>query len=168
LQGQKKTAVEELPDTIAVRCRDAACEAQVRKALRGIGTVRAVASQRLLIVTLADPANRRRALEKLGELQDTGTVEFATPVLCDPSSRQHQILTDEITVRFKKPIPSAERLKKQYGVTVARLNEFVPNQCILKVTDSRGLKTLEVANRLDASRNVEFAAPNFISEFKRA
>jgi hypothetical protein len=167
LAGKRTAEVEELPDTIAVRCRDSEAEARVREVLGGLGTVREMASQRLLIATLTSAADRPRALAILDRLQDAGDIEFATPVLCDPASRLCQILTDEITVRFKQPAPNAERLRAQYGVTLAKRNEFVPNQYLVKVADARGLKTLEVANRLDSADDVEFAAPNFISEFSR-
>jgi hypothetical protein len=79
-----------------------------------------------------------------------------------------QILTDEITVRFKSK-PSASRLQaieQQYAVSVARQNEFVPAQFIVKVRRPFGLRTLEVASELDTVEEVSFATPNFISQYQ--
>ena len=58
-------------------------------------------------------------------------------------------------------------LHREYGVTVARQNEFVPNQFILKAEQPSGLNALEIASKLDQADGVEFATPNFISEYRR-
>ena len=95
--------------------------------------------------------------------------ELVTPVLRDRESDLRQILTDEVTVRFKS-IQSAEKLKeveRKYGVSVARQNEFVPSQFVLKVDQPSGLRTLDVASALDEADDVQFASPNFVSEHGR-
>jgi hypothetical protein len=158
---------EELPGTYAVRCGDGR-EAEVRKAVGKLGDVHPIPKQDLLVVSFPDPDRQREGLERLHDLQDQGAVEFVTPVMLDPSSQLRQILTDEITVRFKRPGPPPERLQHDYGLTVARRNEFVPNQYVLRLERPRGLKTLEVAKALDAADDVEFASPNYISEHRRS
>jgi len=167
-QGKRKVYMEPLDNTIAVRYRESA-EADVYEVLRSLGQVRLIESQRLLIVEFPDAAHRAAALKQLRPWLDEGVVEFVTPVLRDADSHLCQILTDEIAVRFKSALP-AKRLKaveQKYGVTIARQNEFVPNQFIVKVTQPEGLHTLEVASQLDAADEVEFATPNFISEHRR-
>lgn len=137
--------------------------------MSAFGRVREIANQRLFVVELANDAQRDELLESLRQLLDEGAVECFTPVLRDPASDLRRILTDEISLRFKQ-IPSARDLKtveKKYGVTIARQNEFAPRQFIVKVKEPEGLRTLEVANQLDAADEVEFAAPNFISEYRR-
>jgi hypothetical protein len=158
---------EELPGTYAVRFREGR-EAAVRQAVGEQGDVQSIPNQNLLIVSFSDPDRQRVGLESLHHLQDRGAVEFVTPVLLNPSSQLRQILTDEITVRFKQPGPPPERLQSEYGLTVARRNEFVPNQYVLRLERPRGLKTLEVAKALDQADDVEFAAPNYISEHRRS
>ena len=167
-QGKRKVYVELLGNTVAVRCREDA-EETVCSALRSLGRVRAVESHRLLIVELPEATQRAAALKQLEQWGEEGAVEFVTPVLRDSESQLRQILTDEITVRFKPVLPPEQlkRIEEKYGVTIARQNEFIPNQFIVKVTQPNGLHTLEVANQLDAADEVEFAAPNFISEFRR-
>jgi hypothetical protein len=165
--GKTKIYLEPAEDTFAIRF-DKKARPNIEELLRSLGFVREVESENLSIVELNDPA-RQEALGKLRELLDAGEIEFITPVLRDKESQLLQILTDEITVRLKpnvtlKQLKSAE---KKYGFRVARENEFVPNQFILKLTRPAGLHTLEVANELAGMDEVEFAAPNFISEYRR-
>jgi hypothetical protein len=152
---------------VAVRYTDAA-KAKVIAVLRELGSIRLVEPLRLAIVECGDSKQRKRALSLLKPLLDTNEIEFATTVLRDRESQLAQILTDEIAVRLKGKV-SLKRLKsleKKFGVKVARQNEFVPNQYILKVPQPSGLRTLEVAKRLDASKETEFATPNFVSEHR--
>ena len=166
--GNKKIYVEPLDNIIAVRYREGT-KTDVCRALRSLGQVQAKESQRLAIVQFSDASQREEALQLLQQWLDDGVVEFVTPVLRDPESGLYQILTDEIAVRFKSVLPSKHlrAVEQKYGVTVARQNEFVPTQCIMKVTQPKGLHTLEVASQLDAAKEVEFATPNFISEHRR-
>jgi len=167
-QGSEKVYVEPLEDTIAVRYLDES-KTKVRKTLSNFGHIRDVQSQRLFIIDFEDESKRDEASKALQELLKSGLIEFFTPVLLDEKSQLHQILTDEISVRFKK-VPPSTRLKaveKKYGVRIARQNEFVPSQFILKTEQPSGLNTLKVASELDAEDEVEFAAPNFISEHRR-
>ena len=167
-QGEKKIYVEPLADTIAVRYRQGV-KAELAQMLHGLGRVRDIQEQRLLIVEFTDAAQSATALKQLQPWVDNGALEFVAPVLQDSESRLQQILTDEITVRFKSGLP-AKRLKgveQKYGVKIARRNEFVPNQFILKVAQPEGLHALEVASRLDVAAEVEFASPNFISTHQR-
>lgn len=167
-QSKRKIFVEPIEDTIAVRCLEG-MEDTVCAKLRSLGRVQVVTSQQLIIVKFRDPTQRMAALKQLQQWMDEGVVKFATPVLCDSESQLHQILTDEIIVRFKSVLPP-EQLKEvedKYGLSVVRQNEFVPNQFVVKVMQSVGLRTLEVASEIDAMDEVEFATPNFISEFRR-
>jgi hypothetical protein len=124
----------------------------------------------LALIQFTETDERTKALAKLRPLLQRGDIDFLTPLLRDRTTRLHQVLTDEITVRFKREI-SARRLRdleKKFGVTVATRNEFVPSQYILRVPHPEGLLTLETARRLDALRDTVFAAPNFISEHVRS
>jgi hypothetical protein len=167
-QNSRDVVVECLDDTLAVRYRPETKE-RVREELMVLGDVTPVESQRLLIVRLPDAAKRAAVMAKLKEWEQQGVIEFVTPVLRDPDSRLAQILTDEIIVRFKPDLPpeARETVERKYGVTIARQNEFVPNQYVVKVPEAKGLKTLEVASQLDSETEVEFAAPNFISQHRR-
>ncbi len=167
-QGEKTVWLESLDDVWSVRYAEPARTA-IRDALGAFGDLHEIANQRLFIVKLADKKKRDELLESIQRLLDEGAIEFFTPVLRDPASDLRRILTDEICVRFKK-VPSAGELKifeKRYGVTVARQNEFAPAQFIVKVNEPEGLRTLEVANQIEADGEVEFAAPNFLSEYRR-
>ena len=157
-----------MQDTFATRYRDDAEEA-VDQALHGLGQVETSAAQRLIIVKFLDPQQTSDALQLLRHWLDQGMVEFVTPVLRDTDSQLIQVLTDEITIRFNaKPSASClHDLEQKYGVSVARQNEFVPDQFIIKVVRPFGLRTLEVAHELASVADVRFATPNFISRHQR-
>ncbi|MBI3976300.1 MAG: hypothetical protein HY334_07905 [Armatimonadetes bacterium] len=142
----------------------------VRAAVRGLGRLREIPSERVLILEYSGAADRAAVEARLDQLRERGLVEFTAPVLRDKASRLRQIPTDEIVIRFHPGEPTASRLRsiqKRYGVTVARQNTFVPHQYVVKVDRPSGLRTLEVAKEIDASEDVEFAAPNFLSEVGR-
>jgi len=170
-QGKTKVYLKPVANTLAVRYNKSA-KAQVRKALgslREVDEVREIESQQLFIAHFLESTKAETVLEQLQPLIDKGAIESVAPVLRDEESQLLQVLTDEITVRFKPALAAKERkqLEKKYGLTSARKNEFVPNQYVVKVPRSRGLETLNVANELDAADEVEFAAPNFVSEYRR-
>ncbi len=168
MRGAKKVYAELLDNTLAVRYREDV-KTDIYQALRTMGRVRIDQARRLAIVEFSGTAQRDQAENRLRKWLDDGIVEFVTPVLRDADSQLLQILTDEITVRFESvlPLKRLKAMEQKYGVTVARQNEFVPNQFIVKVTQPEGLRTLEVASQLDAADEVEFATPNFISEHRR-
>ncbi len=166
--GKSKVYLEPIDNTLAVRYETSG-RAQVRKALRALGEVSENKSERLLLVHLPDGMKVETAAEQLQPLLDKGKIESVFPVLLDKESQLLQVLTDEITVRFKPTVRVKERkqVEKQYGLIVARKNEVVPNQFVVKTPGAKGLETLRVANELDAAKEVEFAAPNFVSEHRR-
>ena len=165
----RRVFVEPLANTIAVRYREGARD-EIDKMLRPLGRVRSLDNQRLLIVESPGAQMRSAAMKRVLASVSQGNLEFATPVLRDPDSRLHQILTDEITVRFKKPaVPKSQlrSLEQKFGVKVARRNEFVLNQFTVKLDRPKGLDTLRMASKWDAEDEIEFASPNFLSEHIR-
>lgn len=166
-QGGRRATVEKL-DLLAIRWNEGHRE-DVRRALLSFGQIKEFRSQRILVLHPRDRRALGSAPGRLEDLQASGAVEFVTPVLRDPDSDTQQILTDEITVRFRsdKPASEVKNVLKKHGLRLVRRNEFRPNQYVVSVPDPNGLKTLEAAGELDAFDDVEFAAPNFISEIKR-
>ena len=166
-QKNHEVAVERVPHTLAVRYCPKGKE-RVMKRLSALGEVRLVEPQRLLVVQFPEAAKREAAQVQLQKWQEAGLIEFATPVLRDPESQLAQIVTDEISVRFKPDLAPERReeVERKYNLTVTRKNEFVPNQYVVKMDRTEGLKTLEVASQLDSEADVEFAVPNFISQHR--
>ncbi len=166
-QGKSKVYLQPVDDVLAVRY--AISKEEVRAALSLLGKVREVEAQKLFIVQLPEASEKESALRQLQPLVDNGLIESVVPVLRDEESQLLQVLTDEVTVRFKRALPKKERaqVEKKFGFTIARQNEFVPNQYVVKVPTSAGVDALKVANELDAADEVEFAAPNFVSEHRR-
>jgi hypothetical protein len=167
-QGEKTVYMEPVVDRWAVRFVPKA-ESSIKRELAAFGEVDEIPSLRLLVLKLARKEDETALTEKAKEWIHAGKIEFFQPVLRDMKSRLQQIPTDEISVRFKQ-LPTGRHLRtveKKYGVKVHRQNEFVPNQFVVKAPATPDLKLLEVASKLDAEDDVEFAAPNFLAEFQR-
>jgi len=165
--GKNKVYLQPVEDVVAVRY--VSSKEELRKALASFGTVKDVEQQHLFMVQLRSSSDKQNVLEKAQSFIDSGAAEAIVPVWRDEESQLLQVLTDEVTVRFKRVLPKKEReqVEKKFGFTIARQNEFVPNQFVVKVPISRGVDVLKVANELDADDDVEFAAPNFVSEHRR-
>jgi len=145
-------------------------EHKVRAALAALGGVESYRPDCILILHRGPKVSAADVRSAVKTLEKDGLVKFVTPVLRDQQSDARQILTGEITVRLK-PGASARRtlasLKADYGVEVKRRNEFEPTQYILSVPDKSGTRTREIARSLDGRSDIEFAAPNFITDFKK-
>ena len=165
--GKNKVYLQPVEDVVAVRY--ASSKEELRKALGSFGTVNDNEQQQLFVVQLRSSADKQTVLSEVQSFIDSGAAEAIVPVWRDEESKLLQVLTDEVTVRFKRELPKKEReqVEKKFGFTIARQNEFVPNQFVVKVPISRGVDVLKVANELDADDEVEFAAPNFVTEHKR-
>ena len=165
--GKNKVYLQPVEDVVAVRY--ASSREKLREALGSFGTIKDVEPQKLFMVQLRSSSDQKRLLAKVQSLIDSGIAEAIVPVWRDEESQLLQVLTDEVTVRFKRALPKKEReqVEKRFGFTIDRQNEFVPNQFVVKVPVTRGVDILNVANELDADEEVEFAAPNFVTEHKR-
>jgi hypothetical protein len=167
-QGGHTTSVTTLPDRVAVKWAPRERQ-RVERLLSGVGLTKAVDEAQLFVLELHNPEGRPAAWRRLRELLDQGLIEWASPLVLDATSGLEQIITDEITVRLK-PGVSLERWLdsgSRKGLVLARRNEFVPSQCVLKVGQSFGLEPLVRVTGLDADADVQFATPNFLSEISR-
>ncbi len=148
----------------------AGAEHKVRAALGALGTIESYRPDNILILHKSPTASAAEVRSAVKTLEKDGLVKFVTPVLRDQQSDARQILTGEITVRLK-PGASARQtlasLKAEHGVEVKRRNEFEPTQYVLSVPDKSGTRTREIARSLNSRSDVEFAAPNFITDFKK-
>ncbi|HKO43222.1 MAG TPA: hypothetical protein VJU84_08030 [Pyrinomonadaceae bacterium] len=165
--GKNKVYLQPVEDVVAVRYAKA--KEELHKALSSFGKVKDVEQQQIFLVQLRSASDKEKVLNQVQSFIDNGAAEAIVPVWRDEESQLLQVLTDEVTVRFKRVLPKKEReqVEKKFGFTIARQNEFVPNQFVVKVPVTRGADALKVANELDADDEVEFAAPNFVTEHKR-
>jgi hypothetical protein len=155
-------------DQIAVRY----CPGQdrkVREALEQVGRVEEQPSSQIFILHRSPGVSASTVATAIETLKKTSKIAFATPVLRDPESGTRQVLTDEITLRLKPGSASRalKALKAEHGVIVGKRNEFEPTQYIVKVPDTTGTRTLDVARSLDKRDDVEFASPNYLTDIKR-
>jgi hypothetical protein len=157
-----------IPDQMAVRYR-AGQDQKVCRALAALGTLEEQPSARIVILHRASRVAASKVTVAIEGLRTARLIEFATPVLCDPRSNTRQVLTDEIVLRLKPggTNRALAALKAEHGVTISKRNEFEPTQYIVKVPNTSGTQTLDVARALHERDDVEFASPNFLTGIKR-
>ena len=92
-------------------------------------------------------------------------------VFRDQESGRIRVVYKEIVVRFHKKCRAAMRKKilKKYGFDVRKRNRFVREQFVVYHPRRKrvGADLLDVANDWADMEEVAFAAPNFVSEYKR-
>ena len=166
----KKIRLIRSEDTFAIRYKEGYSSARMIDTVDRLHIAeewKELPKHRTVIVTMPPTralADIRTSRERL---QADENVEFIAPVFTEPTSKLRLALTDEITVRFKVEVSEEQiaNFNAQHGVELIRINEFVPNQYLLKVKNPD--KTLEVANEYNSSDLTEFAEPNFLSEYKK-
>jgi hypothetical protein len=163
-----RSKLRPVPNGIAARyC--AGQEAKVRDALAPFGEIEVYQPHRMVVLERSPHVAAGRVKTVLEDLRRRHAVEFVTPLLLDPESNTRQVLTDEIVLRLKpgRTKRTLQALGAAHGVKISRRNEFEPSQYVLKVPSPSGTQTLDIARSLDASDDVEFACPNFLTEIKR-
>ena len=169
----QKVTLYRLPDSFAVRYKEQLSFRALEQRMINMpdfGNLEGcsnIPSQCLAIITLP-PTKRLADIEvSLRSLESDNEVEFVVPVYREPQSELRLIVTDEITVRFKNNVHQSEieKLNSESDVEVIEQNNFVPNQYLLRIKDPKD--TLNLANKYHESNLTEFAAPNFVSEFKK-
>lgn len=168
-QAGRRVRAEVLAQRAAVRWRPE-CAAAVEAGLRAGARVRRLPGRDLALVEAAGGSAAAALWRRLEEWNARGCLRFATPLLRDSDSGLDQILTDEITVRFRPEAATAaglERLGREFGLRPVRPNEFVERQWLLRLERAFGLATLEAAEAVDSLPEVEFAAANLLTEAER-
>jgi subtilisin family serine protease len=113
-------------------------------------------------------ATRSRAATKaLGNTLERKTIT----AYLDRETRLMRILYKEIVLRFKADVPPKLRnaILRESGLTLRARNPMIPEQMILSDTAMLhpGEALVRLAARLSALDEVAFAAPNFVSQFRR-
>ena len=160
--------LETVPNAVAVRyC--AGHERQVRDTLAPLGSIELYRPQRMVVFERAPGMRAAPVNAALEHLRVQNAIDFITPVLVERGSHTRQVLTDEIVLRLKpgRTRRTLQILGAAHGATISRRNEFEPSQYVLKVRSPSGTRTLDIARSLDASDDVEFACPNFLTGIKR-
>jgi len=137
---------------------------------------------------LMQPGDALRSVDAASRLARTASLFFAAPespgsLRKRPPRRKPSIYRDrrtrllrcfyrELVVRFKPDVPEERRQVHlaDFQLEVVSRNSFIPGQVTVRdPNDSRqGAELIEVANRLaERGDDILFAAPNFVSEFKR-
>ena len=113
-------------------------------------------------------ARARSATRALGNVLERKTIT----AYMDRETQLIRILYKEIVLRFKAKVPAKVRsaILRDSGLTLHIRNPMIPDQMILSDTALRhpGEELIRLAARLSALDEVAFAAPNFISQFRRS
>lgn len=113
-------------------------------------------------------ARAKSATRALGNVLDRKTIT----AYMDRESQLMRILYKEIVLRFKPQVPAKVRsaILRDSGLTMHARNEIVPDQMILTDTALRhpGEALVRLAAQLSLLDEVAFAAPNFVSQFRRS
>lgn len=144
-------------------------DGEVRATLSALGRVELHPSKHMAVFQRSAGVGRAAVEAALDSLKSRRAIDFVAPVLVDPDSHTRQVPTDEILLRLKpgRTQRVLKSLREPRGLTISRRNEFEPSQYVLKVPTGSATETLEIARELDSSEDVEFAAPNFLTEIKR-
>jgi len=97
-------------------------------------------------------------------------VRRTLPVYVEDESQLRVIVTREITVRFKPKTTKAQQTKvlTDLNLTTRQANEFNKYQyVVIPASDIDESDTIRAANRLSERSEVEYAAPNFVSESRK-
>jgi subtilisin family serine protease len=97
-------------------------------------------------------------------------VRRTLPVYIEDESQLRVVVTREITVRFQPRTTAAQRTRvlKDLDLTIKETNEFNKNQfVVVPASDIDESETIRTANRLSERPEVEYAAPNFVSESRK-
>ncbi len=114
-------------------------------------------------------AARAKSLTKaLGGMLERKTIT----AYMDRETQLMRILYKEIVLRFKPQVPAKTRsaILRDSGLTVLLRNAMIPDQMILSDTALRhpGEELVRLAAHLSTLDEVAFAAPNFVSQFRRS
>jgi subtilisin family serine protease len=181
----KKISLTLSPDDVGVRFETPEVAAQafrsvrasVSRAVRGVapGDARYKIAPRRFDRTmlLHDPGAARTAISTVRNALSARlmtNVRRTLPVYVEDESQLRVIVTREITVRFKPKTTRAQQTKvlTDLGLTIKQTNEFNRYQfVVIPGSDIDESETIRAANRLSERPEVEYAAPNFVSESRK-
>ncbi len=113
-------------------------------------------------------ARAKSATKALGNVLDRKTIT----AYMDRETQLMRILYKEIVLRFKPEVSAKVRsaILRESGLTLRTRNPMIPDQMILTDVEMRhpGEELVRLAARLSTLDEVAFAAPNFISQFRRS
>ena len=178
----KKISLTLSPDDIGVRFETPEVAADAFRAVRASvarsvprGETRyRIAPRRFdRTMLLHDPGAARTAISTVRNALSARamtSVRRTLPVYVEEESQLRVVVTREITVRFKPKITTAQRTKilKDADLIIKETNEFNKHQFVVVPDgDIDESETIRTANRLSERLEVEYAAPNFVSESRK-
>lgn len=92
------------------------------------------------------------------------------PLFRDPASGLLRTVYKEVVLRFRPGTPQRARatVLRARGLAVVRSSPWVGDQVVVRGKAAVGADLLDVANELAAMDEVDYAHPNFVSEYRRS
>lgn len=165
--GTEKIRLVELSGIVAVGMPKSEAGGSLKEALNKSAEFPSVQSSRYHTVFAAES-------ERLASFGALPEARYITKVFYEPKTSKILVLTDEITVRFKRSVSEAEgfgltdntandiaALAKRNNLQQVQKSRFVNEQRVFRLKDSpvTEVKALEVANVLNDIEDVLFAQP---------
>jgi subtilisin family serine protease len=115
-------------------------------------------------ILLSRPFSVEFVTINLTGVESTLGVEWASPSLVGEDSGAPAYLSQEIAVALAPGVDP----NQFFGAEFSGWRRFFDNQYIATITEGGGLAALTLANELTTDPNVQWAAPNFDTEFRTA
>jgi subtilisin family serine protease len=126
------------------------------------------------IVDLVDKEGQRLQLLHLGEATRTAARSSTSPrlsVFREAATGLLRVVHRELVLRFASGVPVSRRrsILADAGCVLRRINPFLSDQIVVAPQERRptGLELVALANRWMEMEEVVFAAPSFLSEYRR-
>lgn len=175
--GNKKVELKPVEDVIVVAYKKSASDATIKSRisskreskLLGV-TIRAYPKYKIALVTRPpfEPSRSRKAFSK--SITKDKNVSFVSRAFREALTGSLMIVTNEINIQFKNVDRRtiAKILSDNDLSIVQNESEISSGQYLVKVKASNQDKVLEKADVLNKLKEIEFAEPNFLSEFRKS
>lgn len=175
--GDKKILLKPIDDVIVVRYKKSLDDAAARSMISSKPAARLAGASLKTYPKYNIALVSRPPSERAGARNDFSNavaadenVEFVSRAYREGETGSFMVVTDEINVRFKKGVDqqTIDRMISDNDLAIVESgDEFSPGEYLVKIMDTNGDKTIDIANKLASLPEVEFAEPNFITEFKK-
>lgn len=175
--GNKKIELKPVEDVVVVAYKKSASNAAINSRisskreskLPGV-TIKAFPKYKIALVTRPPFEPHKSIMAFSKSMSKDRNVSFVSKAYREALTGSLMIVTDEINIQFKNiDQPTIEKIISDNDLSVVQKeSEISSGQYLVKVKTSNQDKVLEKAHALNKLKEVEFAEPNFLSEFRKS
>lgn len=178
--GDKKITLRPVDDVVVVRYKKSLGDTGVQELIsskplariEGVN-IKTYPKYNIALVTRPPAENAATRENFSSEVGDDENIEFISRAYREVETGSLMVVTDEINIKFKKGITkeSINELITSKKLSIIEGDEegteLTSNPYLVKVKDANGDNTVDTANALSSLPEVEYAEPNFVTEFKK-